>query len=127
MKRGLLFLIPILGVSILPVNAPAQEPFGIIAAEPNPCRIAPGEKECTAHITWSTRNVSRVKVFVKSEGREAIEEREFGTTLACESRRCRAPWIRPETRYVFKLYDFSRGDRGRELASVTVTAERREH
>jgi hypothetical protein len=124
MKRGLLFLIPMLGVSILPVNAPAQEPFGTIAAEPNPCRIAPGEKECNTHITWSTRNVARAKVFVKEEGREGVKEREFGTTLFCESRKCRAPWIRPETRYVFKLYDFSRGDRGRELASVTVTAER---
>ena len=126
MKRGLLFLIPVLGVGILPVSAPAQEPVGVIAAEPNPCRIEPGEKECTAHITWSTRNVSRAKVFVKEEGWEGVKENEFGTTLACESRRCRAPWIRPETRYVFKLYDFSRGDRGRELASVTVTAERRE-
>jgi hypothetical protein len=124
MKRGLLFLIPMLGVSILPVNAPAQAPFGIIAAEPNPCRIEPGEKECTAHITWSTQNVARAKVFVKSEGREGIKENEFGSSLACESRRCRAPWIRPDTRYVFKLYDFTRGDRGRELASVTVTAVR---
>ncbi len=124
MKRGLLFLIPMLGVSILPVNLPAQEPFGIIAAEPNPCRVEPGQDACTAHITWSTQNVSRAKVFVKQENREGVKENEFGTTLACESRRCRAPWIRPDTRYVFKLYDFSRGDRGRELASVTVTGVR---
>ena len=124
MKRTLLFLIPVLGIVLTPVKAPAQEPFGIIAAEPNPCRIAPGEKECATHITWSTRNVSRAKVFVKSEGRESLKENEFGNGLSCESHRCRAPWIRPGTRYVFKLYDFSRGDRGRELASVTVTGER---
>jgi hypothetical protein len=124
MKRGLLFLIPMLGWSILPVNAGAQEPFGIIAAEPNPCRIEPGEKECTAHITWTTQNVTRAKVFVKQENREGVKENEFGSSLACESRRCRAPWIRPDTRYVFKLYDMSSGDRGRELSSVTVTARR---
>jgi len=124
MTRRLLFLIPVLGVLVAPVKAPAQEPFGIIAAEPNPCRIRPGEEMCTAHITWSTQNVRRAKVLVKSEGRESLKENEFGSSLSCESRRCRAPWIRPDTRYVFKLYDWSRGDRGRELASVTVTAER---
>jgi hypothetical protein len=124
MKRGLLFLIPLMGVSILPVNAPAQGPAGVIQAEPNPCRVRPGESQCETHIIWSTQGVSRVKVFVKSEGRDVWEEREFGHTLSCETNRCRAPWIKPETRYVFKLYDFSRGDRGRELGSVTVTGER---
>ena len=123
MKRTLLSLIPVMGFLVTPMQAPAQEPSGIIAAEPNPCRIPPGEKMCTSHITWTTQNVTRAKVFVKSEGRESIKENEFGASLACESRRCRAPWIRPETRYVFKLYDWSRGDRGRELGSVTVTAE----
>jgi len=124
MTRRLLFLIPVLGVLATPVKAPAQEPSGIIAAEPNPCRIRPGEEMCEAHITWTTQNVRRAKVLVKSEGRESLKENEFGSSLSCESRRCRAPWIRPDTRYVFKLYDWSRGDRGRELASVTVTAER---
>lgn len=122
MKRILLFLIPVLAVFMTP--APAQEPFGEISAEPNPCRIHRGQEMCEVHIIWHTRNVARAKVFVKSEGRDELKEKEFGDARACESLRCRAPWIRPETRYVFKLYDFTRGDRGRELASVTVTGER---
>ena len=86
MRRGLLFLIPMFGVSILPVNAPAQPggPMGIIAAEPNPCRIEPGQRECTSHITWSTQNVTRAKVFLKTEGREGEKESEFGNSLSCE-------------------------------------------
>ncbi len=124
MKKRFLLLIPILGALIIPVPAPAQEPFGEIAAEPNPCRIRPGEDMCEVHLIWHTRNVARAKVFVRSEGRHAAEEKEFGNAVACESNRCRAPWIHGETRYTFKLFDFTRGDRGRELASVTVTAER---
>lgn len=124
MKQSLLLLIPVLGALMIPVQAPAQEPRGEIAAEPNPCRIHRGEDVCEVHLIWHTRNVARAKVFVRSEGRDVVEEREFGNAVACESRRCRAPWIHAETRYTFKLYDFTRGDRGRELASVTVTAER---
>lgn len=125
MKRGFLFLIPLLGVSVLQVNAPAQGgPMGMIEAEPNPCHIRPGESQCEVFVRWSTQNVSHAKVFLKTEGRGGEKETEFGNALSCESHRCRAPWIRPDTRYVFKLYDMSRGDRGRELGSITVTAER---
>ncbi|SRR5579872_2698713 len=124
MRKKLLFWVPVLAVLATPVKAPAQEPFGVINAEPNPCRIHHGEEMCEVHVTWSTQNVARAKVFVKSEGRDELREREFGASLVCEGHRCRAPWIKPETRYVFKLFDFTRGDRGRELASVTVTAER---
>ena len=124
MKAGFLFSLLFLAMLSMPRQAPAQEPWGAIVAQPNPCRIHHGEEMCVAHITWQTRNVARVKVFVKAEGHDKWEEKEFGHSLVCESERCRAPWIRPETRYVFKLIDFSHGDRGRELASVEVTGER---
>ena len=103
-------------------RAMAQEAWGTIDAEPNPCRIERGEKECTSFIHWETRGVDRAKVFVTSEGRHGQKESEFGSSLACETRRCRAPWIAPDTTYTFQLVDFTRGDRGRLLASVTVTA-----
>jgi|SRR5579872_5864884 len=124
MKRGFLFLIPMLGVSIFPVRAPAQGPYGTIAAAPNPCRIERGQQECTSYITWSTQNVAQAKVFVTRENQKGNKEREFGATLSCESRRCRAPWIQVRTQYVFKLYDYSSGGRGRLLGSVMVTGER---
>ena len=97
---------------------------GNISAEPNPCRIEPGQHDCVTHLAWNTQGVERAKVFVVAEGRHPGAEREFGTTLSCEPRKCRAPWIEPETRYTFNLVDFSHGDRGRVLASVVVTAGR---
>ena len=107
---------------MLPGRAMAQEPSGTIDAEPNPCRIEPGESECTSFIRWDTRGVDRAKVFVTAEGRRRQLESEFGSSISCETRRCRAPWISADTTYTFQLVDFTRGDRGRVLASVTVTA-----
>jgi hypothetical protein len=115
-KWGFLFWISISGVCAF-----AQEPWGSIDAEPNPCRIEPGTNECTSFIRWETRGVDRAKVFVTSEGRRSEQEREFGASLSCETRRCRAPWINADTTYTFQLVDFTRGDRGRVLASVVVT------
>jgi hypothetical protein len=103
----------------------AGDAWGAISADPNPCRIRRDEQNCTASITWQTRGVERAKVFVTAEGRRREVEHEFSTEANCEPGRCRAPWIAPETRYVFELIDFSRGDRGRVLASVTVRAEER--
>jgi hypothetical protein len=109
---------------VVPTEVVAQGPWGEIRAEPNPCRIEPGREECTSHVTWHTRGVERAKVFVTSRGRREEKEREFGDGRECESERCRAGWIRPETTYTFQLFDFTRGDRGRLLSSVTVTGER---
>jgi hypothetical protein len=58
---------------------------------------------------------------VKSESREEEKEHEFSQSLSCQALKCPAPWIRPDTRYVFKLYDYSSGMLGRELGVVTVT------
>jgi len=121
MKRGLLFLVPAMAMSFVG-HALAADPSGVINAEPNPCRIKPGEKECTTYLTWTTQNVKHARVMVKSEGKEGEKVREFSGSLSCESQRCPAPWIRPDTRYVFRLYDFSSGTQGRELNLVTVTA-----
>ncbi len=110
---------------IIPTHACAQEPWGTMGAEPNPCHIRAGQNECTSFIRWETRGVSRAKVFVTAEGRRKEVEHEFSSSPNCETHRCRAPWISPETTYTFQLVDFSRGDRGRVLASVTVTASKR--
>ena len=120
MKRAV-FLVSALALG-LAGNALAQT--GVINAEPNPCRIRPGEKECTSHITWEAQGVSRVKILVKSESKDGEKVHEFSSSLACRNRECPAPWIRPETRYVFRLYDFSEGRLGRELSLVRVTGER---
>jgi len=122
MNRWLCLLVPTMGLGFFFASASAAEPSGIIAAQPNPCRIERGQRECTSHITWSTQNVKHARVLVKSEGKEGEKEREFSGSLSCGARRCPAPWIRPDTRYVFKLYDFSSGSLGRELGVVTVTA-----
>jgi len=119
MKRAL-FLVSALALG-LAGNALAQS--GAINAEPNPCRIRPGERECRTHITWETQGVARAKVLVKSEGKDE-KVHEFSSSAVCRNRDCPAPWIRPDTRYVFKLYDFSEGRLGRELSQVTVTGER---
>ena len=44
MKTGLLFLVPP-GALSFAGHALAPYPSGVINAEPNPCRIKPGEKE----------------------------------------------------------------------------------
>ena len=124
MRKQLLMLALCLCAFLLPQALSAQEAWGEIRAEPNPCRIRPGKEECTTHVTWRTRGVERAKVFVTSRGRREEKELEFGDGRTCEGDRCRAGWIRPETTYTFQLFDFTRGDRGRLLASVTVTGER---
>jgi len=119
MKRGLFFLAPVLALGVAG-HALAQS--GVINAEPNPCRIRPGEKECTVHLTWEVQGARHAKVIVKSEGREGEKVKEFSASLACHHHECPAPWIRPDTRYVFRLLD----GEGRELSLVTVTAIKEE-
>jgi hypothetical protein len=121
-KRLLIFLAG-LGVFLIPAVITAEEPWGEMRAEPNPCRIEREREECTTHITWHTRGVERVKVFVTSVGRKEEKEHLFSTERECEGDRCRAPWISHHTTYTFQLFDFTRGDRGRMLASVTVRGE----
>jgi len=106
----------------LPGCIQAQEPWGSMSAEPNPCRIEPGESTCTSFIRWDTQGVERAKVFVTADGRRREVEHEFSASPSCETHRCRAPWINADTTYTFQLFDFTRGDRGHLLASITVTA-----
>lgn len=115
MRTGLWLLLA------LGISGQAWAQSGVINADPNPCRIPPGQKECVVHITWQAQNATHAKVLVKSEGKEGEKVREFSSSLACSNHQCPAPWIRPDTRYVFRLYDFSTGRLGRELSSVTVT------
>ena len=124
MQKRLLILLAGLGVFLLPAVITAEEPWGEIRAEPNPCRIEPGREECTSHLTWHTRGVEKAKVFVTAKGRKEFKEREFSASRECEGERCAAPWITHHNTYTFQLFDFTRGDRGRLLASVTVTGDR---
>lgn len=121
-RSHLLVLAAVLGAAVLSSHLLAATASGTIAASPNPCVIAAGQHECTSHITWSTQGVTHARVYVTSEGKRGREEREFGNSRSCESERCRAPWIEKGTQYVFMLYDYSSGNRGRGLASVVVTA-----
>jgi hypothetical protein len=91
-------------------------------AEPNPCRLE-GHHECTVSLVWETRGVRRAKVFVVAEGKHPASERTFSDSAECAPGKCMATWIENDTRYTFQLVDFSRGDRGNVLASVTVRAE----
>ena len=123
MKKLLILLVG-LGVFLIPTFVTAQEPFGEMRAEPNPCRIEPGREECTTHLVWHTRGVAKARVFVTAEGDKGFKERVFSDSTNCEGDKCRAPWITNHTTYTFQLFDFTRGDRGRMLASVTVTGQR---
>jgi hypothetical protein len=123
MQNRLLSLLGGLCVFLLPAVITAEEPWGEIRAEPNPCRIEPGREECTTHLTWHTRGIEKAKVFVIAQGRREFKEKEFSASRNCEGHDCRAPWISHHTKYTFQLFDFTRGDRGRLLASVTVTGE----
>lgn len=124
MQKRLLMLAVGLGAIVLPSLVVAEEPWGEIRAEPGVCRVEPGREECVARITWHTRGVEKAKVFVTAKGRKEFVEREFSDSRNCEGDRCRAPWISHGTTYTFQLFDFTRGDRGRLLASATVRGER---
>ena len=117
MKR-LLILSILLGGSLVPFPMRAAEPSGSISASPNPCVIERGQKLCTTHLTWSSQGVKHARVYAVTEGSRGREEKEFSASHMCD--RCKAPWIEKDT-YTFTLYDYSTGNRGRALASVTVT------
>jgi len=110
-------------VTVTAVNGPGartDDRSGVISATPNPCRIEPGKADCTTYLRWSTTGAEHAQVWVKTEGAKPSPEKEFGTGRTCE--KCGASWIEAGTRYLFTLYDFSTGNRGRALASVVVTA-----
>jgi hypothetical protein len=119
MRRFLIFAV-MLG-SLVALRLPAAEPSGTISASPNPCTIEPGQKDCTTYLTWSTEGVRHARVYVVTEGSKGREETQFNGGRACE--KCKAPWIMDHP-YTFTLYDYSTGNRGRALGSVTVTAKK---
>jgi hypothetical protein len=124
MRNRLLILITGVCGFLLPAYVMAEEPWGEIKAEPNPCKIARGQRECTSHITWSTRGVEKAKVWVTSKNKKETKEHDFGDGLKCETERCKAPWITADTRYTFQLWEFIGNTRGKLLASVEVTGEK---
>jgi len=116
----LLSLIAILG--ILQVHALAQ-PAGTIGANPNPCAIPAGKSMCTAYITWNTQGVTKARVYLVDSHKKGKEEQQIWNSLECTGQKCKAPWIEKGNSYVFTLYDYSSGNRGATLSSVTVTAQ----
>jgi len=121
-RAGDFILIGVLGAIILPGRALAQ-PSSTITASPNPCVIGRGATACTSYINWFTQDATDARVFVLAPHTGGTWESEFANSLACESDRCPAPWIKKGKSYVFTLYDYSSGRRGRALASVTVTGQ----
>ncbi|MBZ5591961.1 MAG: hypothetical protein LAP39_06975 [Acidobacteriia bacterium] len=115
----LLFLLGALGV----FEAHALGASGTIAASPNPCVVPAGASTCTSYITWSTQGVTHARVYVVDSHKKGKEEQEFGTHLSCVGEKCRASWIEKGNNYVFTLYDYSSGNRGSALGSVTVTGQ----
>lgn len=123
MSRSRCFiLIGVLGAIGLSGRAWA-EASGTITANPNPCVMERGASTCTSYITWFTQGATNARVFVLGPHTGGTWESEFANSLACESDRCPAPWIKKGNSYVFTLYDYSSGRRGRALAAVTVTAQ----
>ncbi len=116
-----LHLAPIVALGCAVTAGSAWAATGTLAANPNPCLIAPGAHDCTSNLSWSTQGASQARVFVQAEGKAASAEKEFGSGKACA--KCGASWIEANTKYVFTLVDFSSGSRGAVLATVTVTAE----
>lgn len=109
-------------VTVTGVNDGARLPkgSGAITAVPNPCRLQPGKTNCATSLKWTTEGIENARVYVTAEGRKAAAEKPFGTDRDCGQ--CSAGWIAAGTRYLFTLYDFSTGSRGRPLASVVVSA-----
>jgi hypothetical protein len=69
-------------------------------------------------LAWSTQSVQHARVYVVTEGSSGREEKLFSGSRTCA--KCDAPWIEKNT-YTFTLYDYSTGNRGRTLATVSVT------
>ncbi|MBI5220545.1 MAG: hypothetical protein HY978_01750 [Candidatus Liptonbacteria bacterium] len=100
-----------------PPLPPPEPAVGSISASPNPCTITAGQRYCASDINWSVQNATQAQVWRTGPG--VSGEQLFGDALAQTSP---APWISAEGEYVFRLYDYSSGSRGRQLDSVTVRA-----
>ena len=119
MKRVLILTV-LVGGSLMPLCMPASaQASGTISATPNPCVIA-RKSTCTTYVSWSTTGVAHARVYAVAEGSRGREEKEFSASRSCE--KCEAQWI--EKTVTFTLYDYSSGNRGRALGTVTVTAIR---
>ncbi len=91
----------------------ASAQTGSISASPNPCSISPGQTLCTSTLTWSSQGAALVAVFVN--GTLFAESGGGGPYVET------APWIQAGASYVFTLYNYSGGNKGAAIQSVTVT------
>jgi hypothetical protein len=93
---------------------------GSISANPNPCLIAPGEKECSSTITWTSQNAP--DAFVGVESTEKVFSTGSSGTVVVD-------WI-TKGGYNFNLYDSPLNSKllasvfvkGKPLASGSISA-----
>ena len=86
----------------------------------NPCAIETGKAACTAEIQWTVKNTNSVKVYRSANGGAAT----LFATATGDGSRVAAGIKGSPNRYVFNLYDYSSGRRGKLLDSVTVTGRK---
>jgi hypothetical protein len=109
----------LLGVWLLS-GSMAMAQSGSISSSPNPCTIYHGQSLCSTTVSWSSQSTSSVQVWVSMNG---AAETNFASSGGGSGYFQIASWIQgPPNNYVFRLYDYSSGSRGAQLASVTVSA-----
>jgi len=97
------------------VSVPAPVPAGSISVSPNPCNINTLGGTCTVTLSWSAQGVSAARVYVT----DALgSEVQIATTTSGSQS---LNWIQAlPQRYTFRLYNYSTGSRGAQLAVVDV-------
>ena len=93
---------------------------GSISGNPNPCTVYHTQTLCTSTLSWSSAGTSQVQVWVSLNGGA---ESNFSTSGSGSGYFQDASWIQGMSyTYVFRLYDYSSGSRGAQLASASVSA-----
>ena len=90
---------------------------GTIKASPSSCQVPTGARNCTLSLTWSTQNVTTAQIWVTDV---TGADNPVATGLSGTST---LTWIEAlPQKYVFHLWDYSKGTRGAELNTVSVAA-----
>lgn len=94
-------------------------PAGDISASPTTCTVTSGST-CSSNITWTSSNTTAVRVYVSDNGGAESLSGSSGSGNGALSPQ--PNWIGLGHVYIFRLYDYSSGNRGTTLDSVSVTA-----
>ena len=102
----------------LTVNAPGPS-AGTLTASPSTCQVTPPATTCTISLLWTLQNVKTAQIFAT----DALNNETPVTTVTVASGSMNIPWIQAlPQKYTFRLWDYSSGSRGTQLASVSVSA-----